>query len=63
MARKERKKILAFAVESTYGVDAIAAGSPQYLLGREFSITPMAGESQSLEYDNGQLGNSQQIVD
>lgn len=62
MARKERKKILAFAVESTYGVDAIAAGSPQYLLGREFSITPMAGESQSLEYDNGQLGNSQQIV-
>lgn len=62
MARKARKKILAFALESTYGVDAIEAGSPTYLLGREFSITPMAGESQSLEYDNGVLGNSQQIV-
>lgn len=62
MSRKARKKILAFALESTYGTDAIAAGSPKYVLGREFSITPMAGESESLEYDNGELGNSQQIV-
>lgn len=62
MARKERKKILAFALETTYGTDAIAAGSPKYLLGREFSITPMAGESQSLDYDDGTLGNSPEIV-
>ncbi|MGF1775901.1 phage tail tube protein [Vibrio nomapromontoriensis] len=61
MARKYKKKVLAFAVESTYGVDAIAAGSPIYCLGREFTITPMAGESQSLDYDDGQLGNKPQI--
>lgn len=62
MARKERKKILAFALESTYGVDAIDGGTPKYLLGREFSITPMAGESSSLDYDNGVLGNSAEIM-
>lgn len=62
MARKERKKVLAFAIEQTYGVDAIAAGTPIYVLGREFSITPMAGESQSLEYDDGTLGNSKDIM-
>lgn len=62
MARKERKKILAFAVESTYGIDAINGGTPKHLLGREFSITPMAGESSSLDYDNGVLGNSAEIM-
>ncbi|CCN69787.1 hypothetical protein [Vibrio nigripulchritudo] len=62
MARKERKKILAFALESGYGVDAISGSTPKYLLGREFSITPMAGESTSLDYDNGVLGNSAEIM-
>ncbi|MDO6497326.1 hypothetical protein [Photobacterium sanguinicancri] len=62
MARKERKKIIAYAVESTYGVDAIAGGSPKYVLGREFSVTPMAGESQSLDYDDGTLGNSAEVM-
>lgn len=62
MARKIRKKVLAYAPETTYGTDAISGGSPKYLLGREFSITPMAGESQSLDYDDGTLGNSEQLV-
>ncbi|MCG9624640.1 hypothetical protein L1D34_07275 [Vibrio mediterranei] len=61
MARKYRQKLIAFALESTYGVDAISAGSPDYCLGREFSITPLAGESQSLDYDDGQLGNKAQL--
>ncbi|SHO58798.1 phage tail tube protein [Vibrio quintilis] len=62
MARKARKKVLAYATEASYGTDAIAAGAPKYLLGREFSITPMAGESKALDYDNGELGNSGEIV-
>lgn len=62
MARKSRKKVLAYATEATYGVDAIDGGTPKYLLGREFSVTPMAGESSSLDYDDGKLGNSGEIV-
>lgn len=62
MARKERKKVLAFALESQYGTDAVSGNTPKYLLGREFSITPMAGDSQSLDYDDGTLGNSPEIV-
>lgn len=66
MARKERKKVIAYAVETDYGVDAIEAltlgAKPNYLLGREFSITPMAGESSELDYDDGRLGNSGEIV-
>ncbi|MBY8232366.1 phage tail tube protein [Vibrio fluvialis] len=62
MARKARKKVIAYAVESTYGQDAIQAGSPKYLLGREFTVTPMAGESSALEYDDGKLGRSGEIV-
>ncbi len=62
MARKIRKKVIAYAPEATYGQDGIAADAPKYLLGREFSITPMAGESQSLDYDDGKLGNSGEIV-
>ena len=63
MARKHRQKIIGFAKETTYGVDAIAAGAPMsHVLGREFSITPMAGESQSLDYDDGTFGNSAEIM-
>lgn len=62
MARKSRKKVVAYAVESNYGQDAIQSGTPKYLLGREFSITPMAGESTALDYDDGKLGNSGEIV-
>lgn len=62
MSRKHRRKVIAYALETTYGVDAISAGTPKYLLGREFSITPMAGESKSLDYDDGTLGNSAEIV-
>ena len=62
MARKFSKKILAFAPETSYGVDAIAGGTPHYVLGREVIITPMAGESKALEYDNGKLGNSAEVV-
>jgi hypothetical protein len=62
MSRKERKKIIAYALESTYGVDAIDGTTPNYLLGREFTITPMAGENTSLEYDDGSLGNSPEIA-
>lgn len=60
MARKFARKVLAFAPEKTYGSDAIASGSPGYVLGREVTITPMAGESAALEYDDGSLGNSQE---
>lgn len=62
MARKARKKVIAYATETTYGQDAIDGGTPKYLLGREFSITPMAGESTPLDYDDGLLGNSGEIV-
>ncbi|ELR65844.1 hypothetical protein C942_00931 [Photobacterium marinum] len=63
MARRDKKKIIGFAPETTYGVDAIAAGAAMsHVLGREFTITPLAGESQSLEYDNGMLGQSPQIM-
>ncbi|KEQ19170.1 phage tail tube protein [Endozoicomonas numazuensis] len=61
MARKFAKKVLAFAPESTYGTDAIDGGSPSYVLGREVSITPMAGESTALDYDDGKLGNSPEL--
>lgn len=63
MARKARKKIIAFALEDTYGLDAIDNGAtPKTLLGREVSITPMAGESTELDYDDGLLGRSGEIV-
>ena len=62
MARKFAKKVLAFAPESTYGSDAIDGGSPSYVLGREVTITPMAGENTSLEYDDGKLGNSPELA-
>ena len=62
MARKFAKKVLAFAPESSYGRDAIDGGSPSFVLGREVSITPMAGENKTLEYDDGKLGNSPEIA-
>jgi len=62
MARKERKKLIAFALEAAYGVDAIDGKTPKYVLGREFSVTPMAGENQSLDYDDGTLGNAPDIA-
>ncbi len=62
MARKSRKKIIAYGVESVYGTDALSSGTTQYVLGRDFSITPMAGESSELDYDDGKLGNSGEIV-
>ncbi|UTV30162.1 hypothetical protein [Photobacterium atrarenae] len=63
MARKEKKKVIGFALESVYGLDAVAGGATmQFVLGREFSLTPLAGESQSLEYDNGAMGQSPQIM-
>lgn len=62
MARKARKKVIAYAPETVYGQDAIQSGTPKYLLGREFSITPMAGESTALDYDDGLLGRSGEIV-
>ncbi len=63
MARKFRKKVLAFAPETNYGVDAIGAGATaKSILGREVKITPMAGENTALDYDDGTLGNSQEIA-
>ena len=62
MARKFAKKVLAFAPETTYGQDAIEGGTPSYVLGREVTITPMAGENSTLEYDDGKLGNSPEIA-
>lgn len=63
MVRKNKKKIIGFALETVYGMDAVAGGATmQHVLGREFSITPLAGESQSLEYDNGAMGQSPQIM-
>ena len=62
MARKFAKKVLAFAPETTYGSDAISGRTPSYVLGREVTITPMAGENTSLEYDDGKLGNSPEIA-
>lgn len=61
MARNFAKKILAFAPETQYGTDAISGGSPSYVLGREVTITPMAGENTALEYDDGKLGNSLEL--
>lgn len=62
MARKFVKKVLAFAPETAYGTDAIAGGTPSYVLGREVTITPMAGENSTLEYDDGKLGNSPELA-
>ncbi len=62
MARKFRRKVLAFAPETRYGSDAITGGTPQFVLGREVAITPMAGESKAMDYDDGLLGNSGEIV-
>lgn len=63
MARKFKKKVLVFAAETAYGVDVIDAGTtPVAVLGREVKITPMAGENTALEYDNGNLGNSEEIA-
>ncbi|WP_087022406.1 phage tail tube protein [Thaumasiovibrio subtropicus] len=63
MSRKAKKKILMFAPETNYGVDPIAGGSePSFILGREFSIVPQAGESLALDYDTGELGNSPEIM-
>lgn len=62
MARKFAKKVLAFAKESQYGQDAITGGEAQFVLGREVTITPMAGESATLDYDDGRLGNSAELV-
>ncbi|OZS45068.1 phage tail tube protein [Photobacterium sanguinicancri] len=68
MARKERKKIIGFVPETTYGVDGLSAENiangavMKHVLGREFSITPLAGESQALEYDDGTLGQSAEIM-
>ena len=62
MARKFTKKVLGFAKEAIYGSDAIDSGTASYVLAREVKITPMAGESTALEYDNGELGNSPELV-
>ncbi|MBY6223560.1 phage tail tube protein [Ferrimonas balearica] len=69
MARKFRKKALVYAPESQYGVDAISAGatatppvSPTAVLGREMTITPIAGENTALDYDDGTLGNSPELA-
>ncbi|WP_154124170.1 phage tail tube protein [Grimontia hollisae] len=63
MARKSKQKILGFAVETQYGVDPVTEQNPlSFVLGREFTVTPQAGESQSLEYDTGKLGNSAEVM-
>ncbi len=63
MSRKAKKKILMFAAETDYGIDPIADNTePSFILGREFSIVPQAGESLALEYDTGELGNSPEIM-
>ncbi|ENM3954316.1 phage tail tube protein [Vibrio cholerae] len=63
MSRKAKKKLIGFLLESNYGVDPVTAQTPlKFVLGREFSITPQAGESKTLDYDNGQLGNSPEIM-
>ena len=61
MARKFARKVLGFAPETTYGTDAIEGGTPYYVLGREVTITPMAGDNTALEYDDGKLGNSPEL--
>ncbi|EKE75187.1 phage tail tube protein [Gallaecimonas xiamenensis] len=61
--RKTRKKVLLFAAETAYGVDAIDAGeTATALLGRNVTITPMAGDNTSLDYDDGTLGNSPEVA-
>ena len=62
MARKTRKKALLFALEATYGVDAIAAGVPVAVLGRDVKIFPIAGDNTELKYDDGKLGNSPELA-
>lgn len=62
MARKTRKKALLFALEAAYGVDAIAAGTPVAVLGRDVKIVPMAGDNTELKYDDGKLGNSPELA-
>ncbi|QUN06431.1 hypothetical protein KDN34_02915 [Shewanella yunxiaonensis] len=60
--RKTRKKVLVFALEATYGVDAVDGGTPSALLGRDVKITPMAGDNTSLSYDDGTLGNAIELA-
>ncbi|WKE64335.1 hypothetical protein PVT67_11655 [Gallaecimonas kandeliae] len=61
--RNTRKKVLVFATEVTYGVDAIAAAEPSVgVLGRNVKITPMAGENSKLDYDDGTLGNAPELA-
>nr|WP_086937493.1 phage tail tube protein [Thaumasiovibrio occultus] len=63
MSRKAKQKILMFALETAYGVDPIATpADATFVLGREFAIVPQAGESQTLEYETGELGNSPEIM-
>lgn len=62
MARKTRKKALLFALEASYGVDAIAADTPTAVLGRDVKIVPMAGDNTELKYDDGKLGNSPELA-
>lgn len=62
MSRKARHKVIAFALEATYGVDAVDGGSPLYVLGTGFEIDPLVGDDVDLDYDDGKGGNSLQLL-
>jgi len=63
MARKSRLKALRFALETAYGVDAIAGGETTFdLKGRDVSIVPMAGDEIELNYDDGTLGGREVLL-
>ncbi|QSX32622.1 hypothetical protein JYB87_12775 [Shewanella avicenniae] len=63
MGRKTKKKVLLFAAETNYGVDAIAAEeTTSAVLGREVTITPMAGDNTPLAYDDGTMGNKPELA-
>lgn len=63
MSRITRHRVIAFAKEATYGIDAIDAGATTvHLLGKKFDIEPLNGDDVDLDYDDGTGGNSLQVL-
>ncbi len=63
MSRRTRHRVIAFASEASYGIDAIDAGEPTtHVLGKQFDIEPLNGDDVDLDYDDGAGGNSEQVL-
>ena len=60
MSLRYRRKILAVALESTYGTEAVPTGS-QAILAKDIELTALAGDTVSRELETPYYGNSGQI--